>query len=411
MKLKLLFISLYFLSTGDCQNKASEIVIGRVDSIYSSIIGEERKIWVYVPGGSNDFLFSQKHYPVAYLLDGDAHFYSVMGMIQQLSEVNGNTICPEMIVVGIPNTDRSRDLTPTHVEPGGTYNFQGSSGGGEKFTSFIEKELIPHIDSLYPTAPFRMMIGHSLGGLMVVNTLINHTDLFNAYLAIDPSLWWDNQKLLKRAESILYQKKFENKTLFLAVANTMSPGMDTMHVVHDTSGNTIHIRSILEFAKALKANTGNGLCWSYKYYNNDSHGSVPLIGEYDALRFIFDFYQMPSLDNLFDTSFCATDAVSMLQDHYKNVSKKMGYSMLPPEDLVNNLGYNFMQNGMMDKSYAFFKLNIDDYPNSFNTFDSMGDFYAAKKDRQKAIEYYSKALSIKSWPETQKKLDDLKNGK
>ena len=344
-------------------------------------------------------------------MDGDAHFYSVMGMIQQLSEVNGNTVCPEMIVVGIPNTDRSRDLTPTHVEPGGAYNFAGSSGGGEKFTSFIEKELIPHIDSLYPTTPYRMLIGHSLGGLMVVNTLINHTDLFNDYLAIDPSLWWDNQKLLKQAKDVLHQKKFTNKTLFLAVANTMADGMDTMQVVHDTTGNTIHIRSILEFAKALKANSGNGLRWSYKYYNDDSHGSVPLIGEYDALRFMFDFYQMPSLNKLFDSTFSATASVSMLQEHYKKVSKEMGYAILPPEDLINGLGYNFMQSGMMDKSYAFFKLNIDDYPQSFNVYDSMGDFYAGKKDKQKAMEYYSKALSIKPWPDTKKKLDDLKNGK
>ena len=108
---------------------------------------------------------------------------------------------------------------------------------------------------------------------MVVNTLINHTDLFNAYLAIDPSLWWDNQKLLKQAEDVLHQKKFNNKTLFLGVANTMAPGMDTMRVVHDTTNNTIHIRSILEFAKTLKTNSSNGLRWSYKYYNDDSHGS------------------------------------------------------------------------------------------------------------------------------------------
>ena len=89
----------------------------------------------------------------------------------------------------------------------------------------------------------------------------------------------------------------------------------------------------------------------------------------------------------------------------------MGYTILPPENVVNNLGYNFIQNSMMDKSYAFFKLNIDNYPQSFNVYDSMGDFYAGKKDKPKAMEYYSKALSIKPWPDTKKKLDDLRNGK
>src|SRR5690242_2118293 len=262
MKTLLLISCLFCFFSPYAQNNNNKIVIGTVDSVYSQILGEQRKIWVYVPNsGDDNSIFLQQHHQVVYLLDGDAHFYSVMGMIQQLSEVNGNTVCPEMIVVAIPNTDRTRDLTPTHVTsaPYVDSNFVRTTGGGEKFTTFIEKELMPHIDSLYPTAPYRMLIGHSLGGLMVVNTLINHTDMFNAYLAIDPSLWWDNQKLLKQAETVLQQKNFQNKTLFLAIANTMDDGMDTMKVVHDTAGTTLHIRSILEFAKSLNANQANGL--------------------------------------------------------------------------------------------------------------------------------------------------------
>src|SRR5450755_1302956 len=107
-----LLIALTFSIKAQRENK---IVIGTIDSINSRILNEQRKVWVYVPNsGSNDF-YSKQRYPVVYLLDGDAHFYSVVGMIQQLSSVNGNTICPQMIVVGIPNTDRTRDLTPTHV--------------------------------------------------------------------------------------------------------------------------------------------------------------------------------------------------------------------------------------------------------------------------------------------------------
>ena len=235
--------------------------------------------------------------------------------------------------------------------------------------------------------------------------------MFNAYLAIDPSLWWDNQKLLKQAETALQQKNFQNKTLFLAIANTMNDGMDTMKVVHDTANATLHIRSILEFAKVLDANPSNGLRWSYKYYNNDSHGSVPLIAEYDALRFMFDFYQMKFVNKLFDTSLSADSSVSLLQQHFKKVSQQMNYTVLPPEQMVNGLGYGCLQNSQMDKAYAFFKMNVDNYPQSFNVYDSMGDYYAAKKDKQNAIEYYTKALAIKPFPDTQKKLDELKNSK
>ena len=160
-----------------------------------------------VPGA----VFSQQKYPVVYLLDGDAHFNSVVGMIQYLSQVNSNNACPEMIVVGISNTDRTRDLTPTKsgddpflkTMPGLAVQ---TSGGGEAFMSFIEKELMPHINSKYPTQPYKILIGHSLGGLTVMNAVINHTKLFNTYIAIDPSMWWDNlnfQKTTKKG----WQKK------------------------------------------------------------------------------------------------------------------------------------------------------------------------------------------------------------
>jgi len=244
--------------------------------------------------------------------------------------------------------------------------------------------------------------------LMVVNTLINHPTLFNSYLAIDPSLWWDNKKLLKQASNILNQEKFNGKSLFVAVANTMKPGMDTLMVRKDTAMATLHIRSILEFANILKSNTTNDLRWSYKYYNDDDHGSVPLIAEYDALRFIFSNYKLPSFQNMFDSTFKADSAIIM---HFKNVSKQMGYTILPPESLVNGAGYGFMANKMFDKAYTFFQMNIQNYPQSFNVYDSMGDFYDAKGDKAKAIEYYSKALTLKDFPETREKLKKLKAGK
>src|SRR5579862_8259454 len=150
---KLIIISIVALFAGLACQHNDKITLGTVDKVNSKILKEERKIWVYVPNSGNNDVYAKQRYPVLYLLDGDAHFYSVVGMIHQLSSVNGNTICPEMIVVGIPNTDRTRDLTPTNslTGPDGSKisDFK-TSGGGEKFESFIEKELIPHIDSVYP---------------------------------------------------------------------------------------------------------------------------------------------------------------------------------------------------------------------------------------------------------------------
>jgi predicted alpha/beta superfamily hydrolase len=179
MKNSIAFILLVIISLSSHAQTDNKIVIGKVDSVYSTILKEKRKVWVYLPNMKAGMQNPGQRYPVVYLLDGDGHFESVAGMIQQLSQVNGNTIVPEMIIVGIPNTDRTRDLTPTHIisdPPMMDSNSTKNTGGGENFTAFLEKELMPHIDSLYPTQPFRILIGHSFGGLTVMNIITNHTN-------------------------------------------------------------------------------------------------------------------------------------------------------------------------------------------------------------------------------------------
>ena len=110
-----------------------------------------------------------------------------------------------------------------------------NSGGGEAFMKFIGDELAPHIDSLYPTMPYRMLIGHSLGGITVINTLLHHTALFRGYIAIDPSMWWDQQKLLHEAAGAFKTPSYKGTSIFLAMANTLPPDLDTATVKNDTT--------------------------------------------------------------------------------------------------------------------------------------------------------------------------------
>ena len=406
---KLIFLIIlgisFFFATAQSGNK---VVIGTIDSIHSRILDEQRKIWVYVPDNGPGGIYAKKRYPVVFLLDGDAHFYSVVGMIQQLSQVNGNTICPEMMVVGILNTDRTRDLTPTHITsdlPMMDSTSSVTSGGGEKFISFIEKELIPHIDSIYPTEPYRMLIGHSFGGLLVMNTFTHHTKLFNAYVSIDPSMWWDNYRLLKETKTALSVKNFKGTSLFLGIANTMPDGMDTLKAKSDTTLDTKQIRSILELNSYLSSTKQNALKFKTRYYNEDSHGSVPLIAEYDALHFIFDYYPLKlTRDDYMNTN---KEVISKFEKHYDDVSKHLGYTVKTPEDLVNNIGYQKIAEKNFDLAEYLFKLNTENYPLSANTFDSLGDLYNAKGDKEKAIVNYKKAMAIKVMPETKVKLEKL----
>ncbi|RFS14989.1 alpha/beta hydrolase-fold protein [Emticicia sp. C21] len=406
-KFLLLFLSISFFSHCSYAQTDDNIVLGKNDKVYSKILNEDRRVMVYVPNDGMD-IYAKKKYPVVYLLDGDAHFYSVVGMIQQLSSVNGNTICPEMIVVGISNTNRTRDLTPTHVDVDLPYMDSTStktSGGGEKFIAFIEKELMPHIDSVYPTQPYKMLIGHSFGGLTVMNALINHTHLFNAYVAIDPSMWWDKMRFLKTTKKALTDKKYAGVYLYLGIANTMSDGMTVARLSKDTDPDNNHIRSIFELDNHLKATKQNQLKYKSKYYSTDDHSSVPLITEYDALHFIFSYYPMKLTSKDYNDSTAAL--VSKYQKHYALVSKELGYQIKPDESVINSMGYQALGQKQYKKAEGFFKMNVANYPESFNVYDSYGDYFLAKKDTTSAIAQFRKTLAIKENAETRKKLEGL----
>lgn len=399
------FFSLYALAQKD-----NKVTIGTIDSIQSKILNEQRKIWIHVP--SSWTADSKQRYPVLYLLDGADHFNSVVGIIQHLSEGIGNTICPEMIIVGIPNTDRIRDLTPTHVDAPPPFTdslMLKTTGGGERFVSFIEKELMPRIDSLYPTQPYKILTGHSFGGLTVMNVAINHTKLFNSYICIDQSMWWDQMNLLNKTKNSLKEKNFSGTTLYLGIANTLREGMDITTVRSDTTKGTRHIRSILNLDQYIKEQKQNGLRYESKYYSNDDHGSIPLIATYDALRFIFEKYRLKLSPK--DYTDPTVDLVNKFQKHYQEVSKLLGYKLSPPEDVINNLGVDFLQQKQYARAKGLFKINVDNYPGSYNVYDSYGDYFLAIGDKLKAIEYFKKAVSIKENPVSRKKLDTLLSGK
>jgi len=404
-------ISICVIYTGAQQNNS--VVIGNIDTIHSQILKEERTIWVHVPAsllGTS----AKKKYPVVYLLDGEWNFTGVVGMIDLLSSINGNNVCPEMIVVGIPNTNRTRDLTPTRVTNGlwVDSNIIENSGGGENFTAFIEKELIPHIDSLYQTSRYRVLIGHSLGGLTVMNTLLHHRTLFSSYVAIDPSMWWDKQRLLHETEHDLKTNTYKGTALYLAMANTLPEGLDTISVQRDTTDGTIHPRSILQLEKYITAaRNKDELQAGYKYYNGDGHSSVPLIATYDALHFIFNDYPLVFKESFItDSSF---RLASYLQIHYETISSKYGITsmdgrLLPPaEDWINGLGSYVLSKKQVRKAEELFKLNVKNYPESFNAYVALGDLYASRNDKANAKVNYRKSLSLKESAATRQKLDKM----
>lgn len=397
--MKSIFISSILFLLSFCVNAQNieNISIGKKENIYSKVLNENRTLWIYTPNTTSQSPNPDKRYPVLFLLDGSAHFYSTVGIIQQLSQANGNGALPEMIVVAIENTNRIRDFVPSN-----------DLDKPNPFIDFLSSELIPHIDKNYKTAPYKMLVGHSLGGLTVIDILTNFPELFNAHIAIDPSMWYGNEKYLSNTIAKLPKQNMNGKRLFVGTANTLPKGMKLSQLKNDKSIETQHIRSIFKLDEFLKANT-NRLYYGSKYYENETHNTVPLISEYDGLRFIFDFYLFEATEKDFTDS--TASIASKLKTHYENVSEKMGYMNAAPEAFINYFAYEALSKQYFTKAKALFELNIEWYPESSNVYDSYADYYLAKKDTVNAITYYQKSLQIKDNAETQKKLDFLTNKK
>lgn len=158
-----------------------------------SVFGEQRSFIVGLPAS---YEFSDTRYPVLYLLDGSQHFHYTTGITTFLS---ANQFIPQMIVIAVNNTDRRRDLTPPSQVPAEQQSMP-THGGADNFRRFLADELIPWVDQKYRTHPYKVLSGHSLGGLFAVHTLATQPDLFNAYIAISPSMQWNAQHLVKQAE-------------------------------------------------------------------------------------------------------------------------------------------------------------------------------------------------------------------
>ena len=393
--MKTIYISLALLLLTFCLEAQNHtpITIGQKEVITSKVLNENRTVWIYTPNLTTQQSNSNKTYPVLYLLDGSAHFYSTVGIIQQLSQANGNGALPEMIVVAIENTNRVKDFVPTN--------------GLDKpntFIEFLSSELIPYIDKNYKTAPYKMLVGHSLGGLAVIDILTHFPELFNAHIAIDPSMWYDNEKHLTNTIAKFQEKNMNGNRLFIGIANTLPKGMKLSGLKNNKSFETQHIRSIFKLNDFLKANP-NGLVYNSKYYENETHNTVPLISEYDGLHFIFDYYLLDATEKDFTDS---TELIAIkLKTHYENVSKKMGYKNTAPESLINYFAYDALGKKHYSKARALFKLNVDWYPESSNVYDSYADYFLTQNDTLEAITNYKKALRFKNNSETQRKLNVL----
>ncbi|VAV82643.1 Putative esterase [hydrothermal vent metagenome] len=269
-KIFLTFIGLVFFSQIFAQNeiklnKITPLSIGDKIKFQSEILNENRSLNIYLPNGY--LKDSLKSYPVIYLLDGsiDEDFIHISGLVQfgSFSWIN---MIPESIVVGISNIDRKRDFTYPTTNIKDKKDFP-TTGKSEDFINFIEKELQPFIKNNYKTSSVNTLIGQSLGGLLATEILFKKPELFDNYIIVSPSLWWDDESLLKYTP-ILYTSK---KSIFIAVGKEGKIMERTAKELYDK-------------LKLLKTENTN---LYFEFFENQNHGDALHLAVYNAFEKIF----------------------------------------------------------------------------------------------------------------------------
>jgi predicted alpha/beta superfamily hydrolase len=262
------FIILFSIQFIYGQNN-EDIVTGEKIKVYSGILKEDRICLISLPDSYNDSSKIKNKYPIMILLDGSTHFKTASGIVHFMSSNrNRNYFMPETIIVAIENVDRERDFTVTKIKT----KRPNTMGGGRNFLDFIEKELVPYIDNNYRTETTRTLVGHSLGGLLTLNSYMDKNSIFDSYISIDPSIWWDEETMKNKADAIAPISL--NKKLYIATANQGEANYEKNKKRHD-----------LLFA-IMKEKSNGLLKMKIEYFEKENHRSVPLIALYEGLKYI-----------------------------------------------------------------------------------------------------------------------------
>tara|TARA_R100000935_G_scaffold13736_4_gene27541 strand:- start:123959 stop:125215 length:1257 start_codon:yes stop_codon:yes gene_type:complete len=379
-----------------------------VDSIFSKTLSESRDFWVRLP--DNFQPDNDEKYAVIYLMDG----FSLESTLEAVYDNYWGHYLPHMILVGVSNRkNRTRDLTTSQIKMRRGSAFDYETGGAETFTKFMEEELIPYIDSKYPTMTYRTLIGHSYAGLFTINMLINHKHLFQNYIAIDPSLDWDDQKLFKEAKEKLSTESYEGKSLFVSLAAEQLHMWDeeiTMeNIMDDASEFTLFARSIIDFSTFATSQKQSGLNFSWKVYNEDLHGTVPLPTMRDGLIFLFKWYQFKSPQKYNNPETKVEDLAAQLEKQEEIYSTHFGYPFPPMiEEMFSGYGYMNLEMGQPEKAKMYFELATEYYPESANVYNSMADYYEAQGDFANAIKQVTKAFELSGNDLYKKRIEELK---
>jgi predicted alpha/beta superfamily hydrolase len=347
----------------EAQVEGEDVVIAKSVTLTSKVLNREMNILIYLP---DDYEASSSTYPVLYDTNTFFCFTYDCGTVELLTR---SADMPAMIVIGVPALDNG--YVPAPLEDRGE-----NPTTADLSLQFFKEELIPFVEKNYRTNNFRVLYGHSVGGLFTMYSLFNYPELFAAYIAGSPWFQTNNQYWLKNIDKMAKVRDLADKFLFMTV------GKEEDQLTIDT---------FTELEKWMNSQSLDGLTWKSAWVEGD-HGSMVGRNIYDGLTFIFDGWKLPN------TVMRTADVVKI--DNYvkENTAKwaKFGFekSSIIPEPRLNSLGYALIRMKELDRAIQIFKYTVELYPKSFNALDSLAEGYLTMGDKEKAVKFYTLAVEL-----------------
>ncbi|MBM7118571.1 alpha/beta hydrolase-fold protein [Archangium primigenium] len=349
------------------------LFLGTRFTLHSDTLGEDRSFLVHLPPG---YEASSERHVVLYLLDGDEHFHHVTGLVDFLAR--GGFI-PPLIVVGISNTERARDLTPPVVGDARLPNAPTirvaqalpSAGGAERFLRFLDEELRPRIEARYRTLPYRILVGHSYGGLFGLSTWVTRPQAFQALILSSPSLWWNHGQWARDAAQALGRLPPPERFLYMSMGNE-GPAM---------------LAPIQGLARTLSRTRPPGLRWHYAFLKKEHHVSTPHRTLAEGLESLFEGWIVPEYP-------ATPGTLAKVEANYARLSQRLGLELHPAEDMLNGVGYQLLEQGHTRAALAALRRNAEWYAHSGNAWDSLGEALEAAGQWAEARDSYTRALAL-----------------
>jgi len=349
-----LFLCLISIVYGQNEN----IIIGKSIKIFSKVLNEERLLQIHLP---ENYETDSSRYPVLITLDGERFFNSTAATIQFLAKY---VHIPPMIVVGIPNTDRNRDFSYEKTE-------KNSIRGADRFLQFLEKELIPFIDKTYRTLQYRIIKGWCATGVFCIHTLFTNPSLFNAYIASSPYLVEDAKCIFQRVDEYPDNGMKSNNFLFISVGGRDRPDAKI---------------EVPKFAELLKKRNFKHLNWHYTYLKIEDHYTI----DFKTLQKAFEvlFSDMIYARNIVKDGFEAGI------ERFKVLARKFGFQEMFPEKTMARMGYVLLNQELFEDAITLFRIAAEHYPDSYLTYENLGEAYMLYGRKDLAIKNFEKSLKI-----------------